>query len=290
VTEIDDVVTDLRRRFDDFTSSQKRVAEAIVADPEFVAFATVDKLAARLEVSPSTIVRFAYRLGLDGYQDLQERVRQRVRLQMRSNVAGSDPASVLEHLGDSAFGSSLERDIQNLHRTVAEIDKPALDEAVRVINAARRVYVAGYLAADSLATFAALALARLHGNAHLLRNDGMLAPALFEAESDDVFLVFSFPPYASASLGIVEVARERGATVIAVTDSVISPVGQRGDVVLPAHVSGMASQNSLVAPLAVLNALINGVTASRPEAVTRYEQVMGSMRQWDAFVLKDDPS
>jgi len=61
------VLTDLRRSYKDLTLSQKRIAELIVEDPEFVAFATVEKLAARLEVSPSTIVRFAYRVGLSGY-------------------------------------------------------------------------------------------------------------------------------------------------------------------------------------------------------------------------------
>ena len=85
-----DVISELRRNYDELTQSQKRIAEAIVEDPEFVAFATVDKFAARLSVSPSTVVRFAYRIGLNGYQELQEKVRERVRLQMRSSTAAGD--------------------------------------------------------------------------------------------------------------------------------------------------------------------------------------------------------
>ena len=79
-----DVIQSLRKSYDELTRSQKLIAEAIVEDPEFVAFATVDKMAAKLGVSPSTVVRFTYRLGLTGYQDLQERVRTLVRSQMRS--------------------------------------------------------------------------------------------------------------------------------------------------------------------------------------------------------------
>jgi DNA-binding MurR/RpiR family transcriptional regulator len=81
-----DVIEELRTKYDQLTQSQKRIAEAIVEDPQFVAFATVDKLANRLGVSPSTIVRFAYRLGIDGYNDLQERVRTIIRSQLRGGA------------------------------------------------------------------------------------------------------------------------------------------------------------------------------------------------------------
>ena len=284
----DDVVADLRRRYDELTISQKRIAEAIVEDPEFVAFATVDKLGARLNVSPSTIVRFAYRIGLDGYQDLQERVRQRVRLQMRSNVDIQGTDGLLRHLGDGPFGDSIRRDLDNLYRTAADATTETLDAAVEAIQSARHIYVAGHVASDSLAQFAALALGRLHGNAFLLRNDGNLAPMLYEVTADDVFLVLSFPPYASQSLAIVKEAEKKGARVIAVTDSVISPIGQRASLVLTAHVSGVSIQNSLVAPLMLLNAVINGVAAGSENARKRHKEIMRTMGGWDWFVLKDD--
>jgi DNA-binding MurR/RpiR family transcriptional regulator len=57
-----DVIQTVRQGYDELTKSQKWIAEAIVDDPEFVAFATVDKMASRLGVSPSTVVRFTYRL------------------------------------------------------------------------------------------------------------------------------------------------------------------------------------------------------------------------------------
>jgi DNA-binding MurR/RpiR family transcriptional regulator len=85
-----DVLSAVRRKYDELTHSQKRIAEAIVEDPEFVAFATVDKLAERISVAPSTVVRFAYKIGLNGYPDLQERVRKVVRGQMRARPQGDD--------------------------------------------------------------------------------------------------------------------------------------------------------------------------------------------------------
>ena len=77
------MLRDLQESYAALTQSQKRIAEAIVDDPEFVAFATIDKFASRLGVASSTIVRFAYRLGLEGYPDLQFHVRELVKTRMR---------------------------------------------------------------------------------------------------------------------------------------------------------------------------------------------------------------
>src|SRR6266567_1007940 len=73
------VIEELRRRYDLLTHSQKRIAEYIVDQSQAVAFSTVDQMAAQLGVNPSTIVRFTYRLGLNGFPDLQEHMRDLVR-------------------------------------------------------------------------------------------------------------------------------------------------------------------------------------------------------------------
>ncbi|WP_238011378.1 MurR/RpiR family transcriptional regulator [Dactylosporangium sp. AC04546] len=285
---VDDLMSDMRRRYEDLTQSQKRIAEAIVEDPEFVAFATVDKLAGRLGVSPSTVVRFAYRLGLNGYQDLQERVRVQVRSQIRGSAGKGEPLAALAHLDGSVHAQSLARDIENLDRTVAELSVEVIDSAVEAIHDARRVYVVGGMASDGLATFAALTLGRLHGDAVMIRNDGHAGPALYEASREDTFLALSFPPYASHTVAVVDQARKRRSRIIAITDSLISPIAQRAEIVLPVHVAGVASQNSLVAPLAVINVLLNGVSARSPHARSRARAIMDLMDGWDSFVLKGE--
>src|ERR1700704_3701613 len=106
-------MTELQRNYADLTQAQKRIAEAIVEDPEFVAFATVDKLSARLGIASSTIVRFAYRLGLDGYPELQEKVRVLVRSRMRTPESDGNPNHLVSHLGDGPAARSLSHDLEN---------------------------------------------------------------------------------------------------------------------------------------------------------------------------------
>jgi DNA-binding MurR/RpiR family transcriptional regulator len=284
-----DVISELRKGYDQLTQSQKRIAEAIVEDPEFVAFATVDKMAARLGVSPSTVVRFAYRIGLNGYQELQDRVRTIVRQQMRSNAMPADGEQGLtSHLGDTVYARSFEHDLENLRRTILGLSLEDLDRAVGLLVRARRVFVIGGMTSHSVAYFAALALDRVRGDTQLLAGDAASAAPLLSLTDEDALLVFTFPPYASGSLRTTNWARRQGAKVIAVTDTPISPVGQRVDIVLPAPASGMSTQNSFVAAMTVANALLNGVVAQLPGAMERYGRIMELLDDWDVFVLKGE--
>lgn len=287
VDSSEDVIQAVRRGYDELTRSQKLIAEAIVEDPEFVAFATVDKMAAKLGVSPSTVVRFTYRLGLTGYQDLQERVRTLVRSQMRSSSANVDEGQVLAHLGGSTFGRSFKQDLDHLRRTISGLDEVALTGAVDMLVSARRVLVTADGSGYSVAYYTNLVFDRVRGNVGLLRADAESAGRLADLTSEDVVLAFTFPPYASTSLRVVRWAKKQGARAIAVTDSPISPVGQIVDTVLPAIVSGIGPHNTMVAAMAVANALLNGlVLRNRERALQRYATVTDLMNEWDLYVLK----
>jgi DNA-binding MurR/RpiR family transcriptional regulator len=284
-----DVISELRRAYDELTQSQKRIAEMVVEDPEFVAFATVDKMPARLGDSPSTVVRFAYRLGLDGYQDLQERVRTLVRAQMRLNAAtGDDDHDLTAHLGESVFARSLAHDLDNLRRTMVNLQLDDLERAVKAIAEARRVYVLGGATSHAIAVYAALALDRMRGETVLLDGEAFAASAVQSMTRDDAFLVFTFAPYAQSTLRITNTAHRLGAQIIAISDTPVSPVGQRVDIVLPALATGLSTQNSIVAPMAVTTALLNGVIAASPNALKRYADIVQLMNEWDVYVLKGD--
>jgi len=279
-----DVMTELQRNYADLTQAQKRIAEAIVENPEFVAFATVDKLSARLGIASSTIVRFAYRLGLDGYPELQERVRILVRSRLRGADEDADADTALAHLGDSTAAASLRRDLDNLRHTIGELDIATLDKAIGIIGAAKRVLFAGGLASGSLAAYAAHMFNRLRGDSRVI-GYGDSAAEILDLTSEDVLVVFCFPPYASQTLRLLEAARRQGVTVVGITDSPISPMG-KVDVTVTTRVSGIGPQNSLVAPMAIINVLLNGVAANSPGSADRYRRLYGLLDEWNSFFLK----
>lgn len=285
---IDSVAETVRSKYDKLTNSQKRIAEAIIEDPEFVAFATVDKLAARLDVAASTVVRFAYKLGLDGYQDLQERVRRQIRKQYW-NATGPEHPTSTSHIGDTPFRASLDRDLSHLQRTAQSLDPEALERAVEALYQAEHVYITGDFTSYCLAYFTAVAAGRAREQVRLVRADAEGATALLEMGSKDVLLAYTFPPYARNVLRVVNWATSRGVFTIGVTDAAISPVGQRVSLVLPVMASGIGPQNTLVPGLAVANALVYGLFSRDEEkSQERYRAVGALAGEWDLFVLGPD--
>ena len=279
---MEDVIGGLRRRYDELTNSQKRIAETIVEDPQFVAFATVDKFAARLGVSPSTIVRFSYRLGLSGYPDLQNEVR---KLVLRGlPAAGATESDATDHLG--SYGESIKHDTDLLTRTAQRLDAADLDKAVEMLVAAERVRVAGGVTAFGVAYYAAVTLDRVRKGVALLGGGQVPTGPLLDLEEGDCVLAFTFPPYARSTLGAVAAAKSRGANVIAITDSPLSPARTHADVLLAVPVSGIGTQNSLVAAMAVTNAIVNAVTERSPKALERYSEAIRLLSDWDIFLLE----
>jgi DNA-binding MurR/RpiR family transcriptional regulator len=281
----EDVITNLRRRYDELTQSQKRIAELIVDDPEFVSFATVDKVAGRLSVSPSTIVRFAYRIGLAGYPDLQEQVRSKL-LRVLRNGEASESHGTGSHLGHSLASSSLQHDVEILATTAQRTDTADIEAAIALLADARRVRVIGGMTAFSIAYYAAVTLDRVRDGVLLLRGEPLPTGPLLDLGEEDVVLAFSFPPYAKSTLDAVRATKARGASVVAVSDSPISPVRDSVDVLLPVVVSGIGAQNSLVAAMALANVIVNGVTLAVPAALERYAETVELLSGWDVYLLQ----
>ncbi|MCC6889265.1 MAG: MurR/RpiR family transcriptional regulator [Hyphomicrobiales bacterium] len=292
LAKTDDVVDGLRRQYDKLTQSQKRIAEYIVENAESIAFSTVDQMATKLNVNPSTIVRFTYRLGLKGFPDLQERVRKLVRDQLSAGakIESQQENSILAHLNGTAFGASLTQDLQNLRRTITGLSVDSLDAASEAISSANRVFVAGAFASFSAAYFLALTLDRIRGDIVLWGGERTFrASQALALGNKDCLVAFTSPPYAIDTYRVAELANEAGACVIAVTDTPISKLGQIADIVLPTHFTGSGMQNSFVASMAVANALLNGVAAlDSSRTIERYGRLNKIVNRWGTFFLKSD--
>lgn len=284
------VIEELRRRYDRLTHSQKRIAEYIVDHSQAVAFSTVDQMATQLDVNPSTIVRFCYRLGLNGFPDLQERMRQLVRGQLSraGDQVESEPGS--GHLQGTSFGASLSRDLQNLQRTVMGLSLEDLNSAVDQIVTARRVYVIAAHSTHSVAHYFSLVLSRLRGDTfNIVADEGVSGVRIAEISAQDCLVAFTFPRYAVMTQRVAQWARENDASIVAVTDTPISAVGQIANTVLLAASAGPGMQNSMIGPMAVANALLNGVIAAKgTSALDRYGRSDSLLNRWNTFLLELD--
>jgi DNA-binding MurR/RpiR family transcriptional regulator len=276
------VIDAVRRQFNDLSPVQKRIAQYIVENTEALAFATVDQVAFELGTNPSTIVRFAYRLGLKGYPDLQERTRQLVRGRLSAASEIINENSIITHLDGTVFGESLGQDLQNISRTITNLNVKDLTKASEMIAQAKRIYITGAYGSYGVCYWLALALDRVKGNVVLWGgNDGMVSSQALDIAASDCLLAFTAAPYSVITHRLAQAAQQARAKVIAVTDSTISGVGQVADLVITAPSAGVGSQKSLVASMAVAHALVNGVAhIDKSRTLDRYNRIKRLMDRW----------
>lgn len=242
---------------------------------------TASKLGKTVNVSESTVVRFAAELGFDGYPSMQKTLQEMIRNKLTSiqRVEVSN-----ERIGNQDIMTMvMQSDIEKIRLTLDETDRSSFNEAVSAISSAKKIYILGVRSASVLADFISFYFRFMFDN--LVSVDTTSISEVFEQilriSADDVFIGLSFPRYSKRTVKAMQFAKDRGAKVIAITDSKVSPLTKMADVSLLAK-SDMASfVDSLVAPLSLVNALI--VAVSREKTVQLETSLNGLEKIWEEY-------
>ena len=278
---MNDLMNRIQSNLNEFSKGQRLIARYITEHYDKAAFMTASKLGAKVGVSESTVVRFATELGYDGYphlqKTLQEMIRNRLTTVQRMEVSN-------DRIGDKdVFDSVLSADMDGIRNTMDELDRDAVRAAIDSITKARRIFILGVRSSTALASFLSFYFSLLFDNVQLVSSSaiGEIHEQIMRINQDDVFIGISFPRYSKRTLKAMKYSKDHGATVIALTDSQLSPLVRYADHVLIAK-SNMASfVDSLVAPLSVINALIVAVGMSRQAEVEETFSKLESI--WEEF-------
>ena len=258
-----DILTMIQESMAGFSKGQRRIAAYILESYDKAAFLTASKLGKKVNVSESTVVRFAAELGFDGYPDMQRSLQKMIRNRLTS-VQRIEVTN--DRIGDQDLVSMvLQSDVDKIRMTLEELDRSSFDGAVDAIVGARKIYLIGVRSAAALTTFLHFYLNLIFDNVVLVTaNTGSeLFESLLRVGEEDVVLGISFPRYSSRTVQAMSFARDRGATTIAITDSEASPLAAASKYTLTAR-SDMASfVDSLVAPLSLVKALLVAVSRKK---------------------------
>ena len=264
---MNDLITKIQSELPGFSKGQKQIARFILEHYDKAAFMTASRLGVTVGVSESTVVRFATELGYDGYphlqRALQEMIRNKLTSVQRMEVAGDRMG------GRDVLQTVLHADTDMIRVTLDEIDRDAFQGAVDALMGAKRIYILGVRSSSALASFLGFYFNLLFENVTLVHTNSVseIFEQVLRVGPGDVLFGISFPRYSKRTLSAMKYARDRGARVIALTDSQLSPLARVADHVLLAR-SDMASfVDSLVAPLSVINALIVAVGMSRRDEI-----------------------
>ena len=284
---MNDLITKIQSELPGFSKGQKQIARFILEHYDKAAFMTASRLGVTVGVSESTVVRFATELGYDGYphlqRALQEMIRNKLTSVQRMEVAGDRMG------GRDVLQTVLHADTDMIRVTLDEIDRDAFQGAVDALMGAKRIYILGVRSSSALASFLGFYFNLLFENVTLVHTNSVseIFEQVLRVGPGDVLFGISFPRYSKRTLSAMKYARDRGARVIALTDSQLSPLARVADHVLLA-LSDMASfVDSLVAPLSVINALIVAVGMSRRDEI---EQTFNKLeRIWEEYDVYEKP-
>lgn len=276
-----DILTVIQENMPTFSKGQKRIANYILESYDKAAFMTASKLGKTVNVSESTVVRFASELGYDGYPSMQKSLQKMIRNRLTS-VQRIEVS--YDRFGDQdVLTSILQSDIEKIRLTLEEVDHQSFDKAVNAIVSARKLYIIGVRSSNSIATF-------LHFYFNLIFDNVVMVAAntasemfenLVRVGAEDVVIGVSFPRYSSRTVQAISYARDQGATTISITDSEASPLAPISTYTLKAR-SDMASfVDSLVAPLSLVNALLVAVSRKKDEELAHTLQKLEKI--WDEY-------
>lgn len=287
MNESTDLLKTIQTSFYKLSKGQKIIAQYLINNYDKAAFLTAARLGEIVGVSESTVVRFANAVGFTGYPDLQKQLQEMVktklttvqRIEMSNDYSNEE--SILKNI--------LKADMDNIHMTLEGIDQESFDEVAKQIIEAESIYIIGLRSSTALAEFFGFYLNWVRDNVHVVTYTlGDIFEQLFRVEKKDLVIGIGFPRYSSRTIMALKYCKTKGAKVVAVTDSLLSPLCVNADYSIIARSKMESFVDSIVAPMSVLNALI---VATGMKDKKKLQSSFESLEDiWDRFNIYSNDS
>ena len=278
---MNDILMQIRSDLPSFSKGQKRIANYILESYDKAAFMTASRLGKMVEVSESTVVRFAVELGFDGYPSMQKTLQELVRNKLTS-VQRIEVTN--DRLGNQDIVSTvLQGDIDSIRMTSEALSRSEMDASVQAILKAKTIYIVGVRSSASLAAFLNFYLRNMFDNVRLVGSTSTseMFEQLLRVGPGDVVIGFSLPRYSSRTVKVMQYAHDTGAMCIAITDKPDAPAGKVANHVLVAKSDMVSVVDSLVAPMSVVNALVVSLAQEQQTQMAKTFEDLENL--WDEY-------
>ena len=282
-----DISQRIKKAYGTLSKGHKKIASVVLREYDKVAYMTASALAKHVGVSESTLMRFAGELGFEGYSEFKRALQELVKIKLTPHQR-IEITKMRMGSGD-VLTKVMESDISKIRSTLDQINRVAFYDAVDSILKAKNIYIIGARSAEPVAKILEYNLSLIFDNVKLIKpnSTGEILEQMFSIGSGDVIIAFSFPRYSSKMIPAVKYAMQNAADVVAITDSLVSPIAEYSTYLLTAQ-SDMASfMDSLVAPLSIINAIIVEITNRREkEIIKRFDRLEQVWDQYDVYTKK----
>lgn len=276
-----DILTRIRDQYNKMSKSHKVIANYIMEHYDQAVFLTAAKLGEETHISESTVVRFAFALGYEGYPEFQQALAAWVKNKL--NSVQKIGAKYGKSTQSEILTEVLTSDMDKINDTIEHLDPVAFETAIDIILNAENIYIIGLRSCQPLAQFLAFYLNMVRPDIHLVgsTNASEIFEQIIRVSDRDAVIGISFPRYSMRTLKALEFANDRNAKVISITDSVHSPMCLYSSCNLLARSDMVSIVDSLVAPLSMINALVVALCLKRPDDIKKHLDTLEQV--WDNY-------
>jgi DNA-binding MurR/RpiR family transcriptional regulator len=260
---MDRITLQIKLLYDKMGKAEKRIADWIFENPQKIVSLSIIELAEQCGCGEATIVRFAKRLGLNGYQELK--------FSLAAEDGGS-PVSTHITADDSAYAiyQKVCNDIYlSLEKTKESLKSDALAQAAEKICSARKIVIFGLGNSSSIAIDASHKFMRAGLNVNAYTDNHMQVIAASHLGEGDVAIGVSHSGSSKDIVEALKIAKDHGATTIAITNSGKSPILKQSDIVLATTSEetkyNILALNSRIAQLAIIDTLYFYIVYNRSD-------------------------
>jgi DNA-binding MurR/RpiR family transcriptional regulator len=281
----------LADEWDALTPEAQKAARYVLENPTEVGVSTVREIAEAAKVKPNTVVRMARQVGFEGYEDFRAPFREAIR---QGTVSFPDRARWLQDIRKSGDLGGLYADmagaaLRNIEETFAAIDAETLRAAAEAIWNSRAVYTLGVGVNNSNArNFTYLASTGMTDFHAIPRPGSTPVDDIAWADSRDVLIAMTCRPYRREVVETVQIARDQGMTVVALSDSPASPIIRAADHGFVVSVDTPQFFPSSVSTIALLETLLSFVIATASEEIVERVETFHRRRHQLGIYTEDN--
>lgn len=244
----------IKVEYESLSKGKQKVARFVLESLREVSYSTITQLKKEIGVSETTVIRFAHALGFDSFSQMQKAIQQTI---LREQNEGA-PQKVNENRTDvnDEYKDILQKDISILNDMKSKLDLESLNQASAIISRSQKILVLGHHTAYASAYWFSSTLSLMLPNVELVDRKNIYSE-LLSVNENTAALAISFPRYRKSTYHTLKKIQEKKGTIIAVSDSELSPIGRLAQVNLVTSTNRDESGYNSISPvISLLNLLI----------------------------------
>lgn len=267
---------------ENLSPKQRRLARFVLDNKYFMSFAPASQAAEKTNTSAATVVRFAQALGYEGFSEMQNALRAEIpsdltaveRMQARLGRLPSDAENTHQMFA---------MDIHNIQKTASSLSREKLRQAAGEILEAKNIYIVGSGLSAGSAQFLAHSLRVIGYDARPVLDGGLpMAIDLAQLKPGSLLIAIALWRYVRSTVKAASIAQQAGIPVIAITDSIVSPLADKADHVFEIAAESTGHSLSPTAVISFINVLVATLSYMAPE------KALDSLRRIDAAYHDND--